>query len=384
MPEEPKRHDLLFYKRRSTPWILHKGVEPPAERPHYGEFSSRRPANDDEEAEIAKGKWLRVDEAGNRPGSNEYKKTELRPKLLRKKTMKQATLLKSALDWADLKNRLHDRVSEFKDSAREQGPDLFRDAKKMVNNVRKPIADFMRGDNEGMDWRWGMIGSTGMDMAQKGINKATNGMLGKQMMFDPSKTNHLNANNWLRDFAKQKGIRISDDVTRLDKGVDSVLENMRRAGAYISGNEINLPATQNSPGVLAHELGHSSQSFKMRMVRKLGGGVNMLGTGGALFTHDKNDAFSNALIGTAGGAGVLANEIDASMKGSKLLAQAGMKGKGRAGAFLGLPTYAAAMGMPLAAYKVKDLMGGFDGQKSGSLKKKYPHVTSMIAGITVR
>ena len=81
-----KVHDLLFYSRRSTPKILHpeevEGFKAPE---NYGTMTLRRKATDEEEAEIAKGKWLRVDENGHRPGAPDYKRTSLRPALLRAK-----------------------------------------------------------------------------------------------------------------------------------------------------------------------------------------------------------------------------------------------------------------------------------------------------------
>lgn len=70
--------DLVFYSNRSTPQVVGLG-ELPKPKEGYGEITLRRPTQDWENNQLRKGKWLRVDEKGNRPKSAEYKKSTYRP-----------------------------------------------------------------------------------------------------------------------------------------------------------------------------------------------------------------------------------------------------------------------------------------------------------------
>lgn len=101
----PKRHDLVFYSNRSTPHIVHRDA-PSIPKEGYGQQTLRRHATEEEEKEIAKGKWLRVDELGNRPSHPNYKKTLYRPALLVKKTpieKKAEVVVQSIKSWLKLK-----------------------------------------------------------------------------------------------------------------------------------------------------------------------------------------------------------------------------------------------------------------------------------------
>lgn len=72
-----KRHDLVFFRRRSTPQVVDRG-DPARPKKGYGRQSSRRHATADEEKVIDSGRWLRVDEAGTRPSSSTYKVSRYR------------------------------------------------------------------------------------------------------------------------------------------------------------------------------------------------------------------------------------------------------------------------------------------------------------------
>jgi hypothetical protein len=66
-----KLHDLVFFRRRST---------------------SRRAATAEEEQELRKGRWLRVDESGHRPSSSKYRVSSYRKKLGAKRKLTNARL----------------------------------------------------------------------------------------------------------------------------------------------------------------------------------------------------------------------------------------------------------------------------------------------------
>lgn len=74
------KHDLVFYANRSTPKVVSKG-EKPTPKSGWGNQTKRRAATADEEKVIASGKWLRVDEQGDKPSSSSYKPSRYRKKL---------------------------------------------------------------------------------------------------------------------------------------------------------------------------------------------------------------------------------------------------------------------------------------------------------------
>lgn len=76
------KYDLVFYSERSTPQVVERGALPKP-KVGFGDVTLRRPATPREEVTLDKGKWLRVDEYGNKPSSPNYKKTRYRPELVR-------------------------------------------------------------------------------------------------------------------------------------------------------------------------------------------------------------------------------------------------------------------------------------------------------------
>lgn len=81
-----QQHDLIFYSNRSTPQVVPRGSEGKKKK-GYGKVTKRRSATADEEKVISSGKWLRVDEKGNKPSSDNYKKTKYRPQLVKDATI---------------------------------------------------------------------------------------------------------------------------------------------------------------------------------------------------------------------------------------------------------------------------------------------------------
>ena len=87
-------HDLIFYKNRSTPEVVPRGAKGNPDSDDV--FSSRRQATAEEEEWMRNnpGKWLRVDEKGNKPSSDSYKKTRKkgRAHLVRHTEMKMGSV----------------------------------------------------------------------------------------------------------------------------------------------------------------------------------------------------------------------------------------------------------------------------------------------------
>ena len=80
----PKNFKLVFYKNRSTPQVV-KADEETSPKTGYGEIVGKRDATPKEVATIMKGRWLRKDEQDNDPKSKDYKKTKMRPHLIKQK-----------------------------------------------------------------------------------------------------------------------------------------------------------------------------------------------------------------------------------------------------------------------------------------------------------
>lgn len=130
---------------------------------------------------------------------------------------------------------------------------------------------------------------------------------------------------------------------------------------------------ENKPGVLAHELGHAKYQLKSNLGKKLAIGGNLLTQGGLavgtvspIFLQDKNTAKTIALLSSAATLPNLGTELHASYKGMQLMNQlAKSKNKklsliAKLSPFVGVPTYAATATVPLAAYKIKDILGGYN------------------------
>lgn len=87
------KHDLVFYSNRSTPKVVSKG-EKPTPKQGWGKQTKRRAATAEEEKTIASGKWLRVDQQGDKPSSASYKASSYRPQLGAKRKATNAKIAK--------------------------------------------------------------------------------------------------------------------------------------------------------------------------------------------------------------------------------------------------------------------------------------------------
>jgi hypothetical protein len=115
------------------------------------------------------------------------------------------------------------------------------------------------------------------------------------------------------------------------------------------------------PGLLAHEVGHATQPRFLRhplghMTGKLAPSVAGLY---ATATGDEQRAKKAAIVGGLAAAPMLASEVDASVRGSRLLRKAGVKGLRSLSPGFGLPTYAAVAAAPYLAYRTKKALGGY-------------------------
>lgn len=273
--------------------------------------------------------------------------------------MNNQTLLKQA--FGNISETIQRTFGELKDDA--------TDAVKGDRGIRDSVGDFMRGDGHGMDWRWGIGGTALMDNVLGGASS----MYAKRLKSDggPLKGDDVGLDQKLREYAKKMKVGVKDSPlespfpsgSKMKDWMEKVKMKASNSAHYNRmTNTVNLPSNMKDPGVLAHELGHSQQGRKTFYANPIGRLLTMMGTGGAAFTHDKNEAWNQALLGTAGGVATLGNELHASHLGSKLLRGAGAKGMGAMRSFKGVPTYAALAASPMAMYGAKNYFGGFDGQ----------------------
>src|SRR5215472_14740059 len=114
------------------------------------------------------------------------------------------------------------------------------------------------------------------------------------------------------------------------------------------------------PGALAHEIGHIKQP--KWMTHPLSRGLGQHGTPlAALYagiTSDEDRAKAAAIAGSAAAVPMLTSEVDASIRGARLLQKHGVKGIRRLSPGLGLASYGAVAAMPAAAYAAKKAFGG--------------------------
>lgn len=121
------------------------------------------------------------------------------------------------------------------------------------------------------------------------------------------------------------------------------------------------------PGVLAHELGHTTQKIFAKPLGNFlyaaGRHTPILGLLGATLSGDESKARTSAALGSLGALPMLGYEANASWRGSQLLkGLKGLKGVsrlGRVGSFIGLPTYAILAALPWLGYGMKKHMHGY-------------------------
>lgn len=152
----------------------------------------------------------------------------------------------------------------------------------------------------------------------------------------------------------------------------SLRESLRNAGLGGSGGIIggmdltSAEALRSSPSILAHELGHASQaarktlSYRLRNPAKVLGSI--VGPAGVLLSKDEDQAKLWAGGASLSTLPMIYNELDASRRGSNILKQLkhpSVTKQMRRGAFIGVPTYAAAALSPWAMYLARKQLGGY-------------------------
>lgn len=242
----------------------------------------------------------------------------------------------------------------------------------MLADAHKGVSDFMRGDDKGLDHRWGWLGAPVTLPATAASLLYANTVLpavGKQ-------TGQPGATEALTSFADRNGIHVkdvsemADDLRATGRGMPAFnkrqLENAantiaKQPGFYnLVDGEHHVYTNKNwkNPGILAHELGHATGGKGMLWANRIGKQMPHLGIMGALFSRDENNSRNMALGGTVGSLPMMASEIDASRRGASIMKN--LKLKGRLGAYVGLPTYAALASTPMLAHYGKKYFGGFD------------------------
>lgn len=122
------------------------------------------------------------------------------------------------------------------------------------------------------------------------------------------------------------------------------------------------------PGILAHEVGHGvgPKAYLKGNVRSLSMLLPGLNLGQVLLAKDEEQGRMGAMVSPLTAAPLLGSEIDASVRGSKLLSKL-TKGKlsllQKLSPFVGLPTYAAFAFSPALAHAIKKNLGGYKDKK---------------------
>lgn len=158
-------------------------------------------------------------------------------------------------------------------------------------------------------------------------------------------------------------------MSKILKKIRGPYKDFKKTKGFINLNDqfFNSSGDSNSPlkpGVLAHEVGHGvgpSVYLKggARMLSTLLPGLNL---GQVLLAKNEDEGRMGAMVSPLTAAPLLGSEIDASVRGSKILSKL-TKGKlsilQRLSPFVGLPTYAAFAASPALAHLIKKNMGGY-------------------------
>ena len=161
-----------------------------------------------------------------------------------------------------------------------------------------------------------------------------------------------------------KGVKVKS--VNVSKKPFEVLKNPIAGSHYNPSTKTAYTAQRGinpNPGILAHELGHAKQ-FKnpSSLINKLALPSRIATMYGLislplLFAEDESTAKTMAGVGTAASAPLFAHEMDASIKGRKMLMEAASKSGNKLGflrslaPFKGMPSYLLALASPYLLYK---------------------------------
>ncbi len=224
------------------------------------------------------------------------------------------------------------------------------------------VGEFLKGDNEGLDWRWGLLGGSMVQVPAAAASLAYATRVAPWIHGAENTRAEQKIFNRLSNQAVSSGVRLG----RVEQPRYSAANFFKPAAPeafYHEPNgrpQIGLSERMMRPGALAHELGHA-QGGRALFRANLIGARGMLGLGQAgLFAKDETTGRNIALAGTAFGGATLASELDAGRRGYKSLRALGSKRLPALKSFAGLPTYLMAAAMPLVGHYAKKWMGGYD------------------------
>ncbi len=238
-------------------------------------------------------------------------------------------------------------------------------------SVRDRVGETLHGNDEGLDWRWGLAGAplaklpatlASSAYAKHVMPRAIGGVEGYADIVQAAKQQGASVESVMPAIRTMR--RNSKDLGLKEKPLlKRMADYMRKQQAKNFGhyNPVTETIVTNphyrSTAILAHELGHHQGGMNLARAGAAGKGLMALGTRGALFSRDEDTSRNSALLGTAGFLPTLVGEVDASRRGMQSMRRAGLKGGARA--FSGLPTYLAHASVPMAAHYTKKLFGGF-------------------------
>lgn len=245
------------------------------------------------------------------------------------------------------------------------------DSKPGLSLKNNPLSNFLRGDDKGLDWRWGAAGGFLNPLSHAPhmyVNNAAVPFFKNYKGVDPGDVGHDLANK-LTQFAESKGMTVNP----LDRLSSYFLPESARDASYLvrpGKNPAITYGTHRNASAIAHEIGHAlAPKFVFNpytiglsnAARNIGGG---LGTVGALLSRDEANSRRSAIAGSLAQVPSLGIELDASIRGARLLRNLGAKSG--MGAFVGLPSYALMAAAPLGAHYTKKLLGGFENRKTAA------------------
>jgi hypothetical protein len=178
-------------------------------------------------------------------------------------------------------------------------------------------------------------------------------------------------------FASRKGyIPVTPDSVGLDSAKVPAAVVPKGQVAWTSpshqGKGAFVRSAQEADFVRAHEAGHVAQNLgKNQRLLRGAFGLAPLGVASALVNKNKeNDKAASAIAaaGTLAAAPVLHNEIDASVRGYKIMRKLGAGRLRSAGSFIGLPTYATVAALPGLGWAARKMRQRHEKKLSAKLR----------------
>lgn len=244
----------------------------------------------------------------------------------------------------------------------------------MLQEAERKVGDFMRGDDQGADWRWGILGypltwaapaSAAHLYAKFALPKLAGSAknlvdrrIYRQLKHDVNVRDKIPVYGHRRGALADPQPTLSNILRRIF-GLSQKAKPVATAFKPIPG-EIDMSFGLKHPGILAHEIGHARGGKLLMGSNIVGKGVLPMAAQMGLLSRDEDSAKTWTGVGTVAGAGVLASELDASRRGYQAVRALGGGRASALRAFAGIPTYLALAAFPTIAYSTKKRLGGFD------------------------